>query len=157
MTPAVWQYCTRHSVTHGAACFFSAAMTRNPWKRSLPHGCSVTSVIALTSMTPRTAPHKCRCPTPLHTPPTTAIRVKNGPTATSVRSLATGPTAVMMTRPFEAYSALAHTINIFAHHVRLCGAFGVLVCICAFRVLLIAKRLYCPHQSLSALIGECSP
>ncbi len=132
-------------------------MTRSPWRRSLPQGCSVTSATASTSTTQRTVPHKCRCPTPLHTPPTMAIRAKNGPTATSVRSLATGPNPVMMTRPFEAFFTLVRTITIFAHLVRLCGAFGVLVCTCAFRVLVFAKHLYCPRQSLSALTGDWSP
>ena len=129
-------------VAHKFAFFFAAAMTRNLWRRSLRQGCSVTSVIASTSTTLRTVPHKCRCPTPLHTPPTMAVRAKNDPTATSVRSLATGPNPVMMTRPFEACTTFVRTITIFAHHVRLWGAFGVFgLYVCAFCVLVFAKCL----------------
>lgn len=132
-------------------------MTRNPWRRSFPQGCSVTSATASTSMTLRTVPHKCRCPTPLHTPPTTAIREKSGLTVTSVRSSATGPNHVMMTRPFKPFSpsfAQSLYLHIMWHYAVLLG-FGL--CVCAFRLLVFAKRLYCPRQPLSALIKKVSP
>lgn len=134
-------------VAHKFAFFFAAAMTRNRWRRSLRQGCSVTSVIASTSTTLRTVPHKCRCPTPLHTLPTMAVRAKNEPTATSVRSLATGPNPVMMTRPFEAYTTFVRTITIFAHHGRLWGAFGVLVCMCVHSVCLFLPSVFNVHAS----------
>ena len=121
--------------TRRADFFFSAAMTRNPQRRSFPRGCSVTSATASTSTTPRTAPHRCRCPTPLHTPPTTAQRTKNGPTATSVRSLATGPTPVTTTRPFKPFfsfpSSFAQSVylHILLDYAVLLGFFGLYVCI----------------------------
>lgn len=160
MSPAVRHYDLNfvQSVTHQTAFFFSAAMTRNPWRKSFPRGSSVTSVTASTSTTQRTVPHKCRCPTPPHTPPTTAVRAKNVPTATSVRSLATGPTPVTTTRPFEAYISPSFAQSLYLH---IALDYAVLlgfrfVCV-RFRVLVFAKRLRCPRQSLSALTGERSP
>lgn len=82
---------------------YSTATTSSLQRRNLLRGSSATSATALTSTTLRTVLRKCRCQTPLHTPPTMAIRVRSGPTATSVRSLGTGLTPVTMTRPFKAF------------------------------------------------------
>lgn len=95
--------------------FFFAATTRNLQRRSFLQGSSVTSAIASTSTTQRTAQRKRRCPTPRLTPPTTAIKEKSGPTATSARSSVTGPTPVTMTRPFNGPATPACTISTFAH------------------------------------------
>lgn len=104
-------------------------MTRNRLRRSLLQGCSVISVIALTCTTQRTVPHRRKCQNRLHIPPTMAIRGKSGPTAISVRSLATGQNPVMMIRPFEVYSTRARTISIFAHHDYSMWGFGLYMCI----------------------------
>lgn len=81
----------------------STATTSSLQRRNLLRGSSATSATALTSTTLRTVLRKRKCQTPLHTPPTMAIRVRSGPTVTSVRSLGTGLTPVTMTRPFKAF------------------------------------------------------
>lgn len=114
----------------------STATTSSLQRRNLLRGSSATSATALTSTTLRTVLRKRKCQTPLHTPPTMAIRVRSGPTVTSVRSLGTGLTPVTMTRPFKAFllcfffflfQTLIRTITIFAHHFGLRCASGVLI------------------------------
>lgn len=115
-----------HPHTNKVDSFLSVATKSSQRRRKPRQGCSVTSVTASTSMTPRTVPPKCRCPTPPHTPPTTATSTKSGRTAISVRSLATGQSPATMTRPFKAFTSLKRTIRIFAHHT--CSA-GLSLCV----------------------------
>lgn len=148
---------------------YSTATTSSLQRRNLLRGSSATSATALTSTTLRTVLRKCRCQTPLHTPPTMAIRVRSGPTATSVRSLGTGLTPVTMTRPFKAFLLcffFSFFLNPHSHNHYICTPFWITLCFwgptCAcvytFCVLFFfffsSKHLCCPHHPLSALRGE---
>lgn len=139
-------------VTPSRLFSFSAVTTSNLRRRNLPRGFSVTYATASMSTILRTVPHRRSCLTPLHTLPTTAIRARSGPTATSVRSLATGPTPVTTTRPFKDFfffplflQTLVRTITIFAH-IELRCASGVLVHACAC----ILCACFCQASLLSA-------
>lgn len=138
--------------------FFSPDTTRNQWRRSLPLGSSVTSATVSTFTTLRTVPHRLRCPTPLHTPLTMAVRARSGPTATSVRSLATGLTPVTTTRPFEAYSLRLLTQSISLHivlgYVVLLGSWFVYMHFVCFSLPLVLKHSYRRTISLESLFQK---
>lgn len=125
-------------------------MTRNLQRRSFLQGFSVTSAIALTCTTQWTAQHKRRCPTPRHTPLTTAVKEKSVPTATSARSSVTGPTLVTTTRPFNGRATPACPISTFAHVRRQSVVFWGC---CFFYLRVIVWCLYCPRQSFQ--MEEC--